>query len=205
MSSSRKRRIREHGWRDRVVLVLLNQRGADGVADAALGADTRAAEILCQADSAAAASVLVHGLVGPPGRSREAQRKPTLNEEGFGEAASKPLLERRRLRFDLAGARAAAKIHVPPVDSAARFLFGAISGRQLQTPMLPFGHRDHDRHLWRPIFGKARHDVDELKQLEAVEAPLRLGNAAELVLIALVERELPANDVFVDRDVALRW
>ena len=87
-------------------------------------------------------------------------------------AAAHSLLERRRLRLDLAGARATAEVHVPPVDAAARLLLGTVPGRELQPPMLPFGDRDDDRDLRRPIFGKARRDVDELKQLEAIEPPL---------------------------------
>ena len=56
--------------------------------------------------------------------------------------------------------------------------------------------------LRRSIFRKAGRDVDELKQLEAVEPPLCLGNAADLIEIAFLERQLAANDVFVDRDIA---
>ncbi len=68
--------------------------------------------------------------------------------------------------------------------------------------MLAFGDRDDDRHLRRAIFRKPRRHVDELKELEAVDPTLRLRDATQLVRIPLAERELAADDVFVDRYVA---
>ena len=61
------------------------------------------------------------------------------------------------------------------------------------------GHGDRD--LRRLILRKARRDVDELEELEPVQAPLAFGEATQLIQVALVECELSADDIFVDRHI----
>ena len=115
-------------------------------------------------------------------------RRPCSSEDAF--ASVSPVL------------RAASKIHVAPVDAGPRFLLRAIARRQLQTSMFALSDGHHDWHLRCPIFGQTRRDVHELKQFETVDAALTLRDPTELVEVSLIERELAADDLFIDGHIA---
>ena len=75
----------------------------------------------------------------------------------------------------------------------ARFLFGAVPDAEVDALVLPFRHRDPDRHFVRLLLRIERLDVDELEQLHPVQPPLRVLHDAAPIEIAGLEGQLRAR------------
>ena len=111
-------------------------------------------------------------------------------------------IERRPAGVRAGGARAAEKIDVVVLAVDPRLLFRAIADAEVHPLMLAFRHGDARAHFGILAFGVQRLDVDELKQLHGVQAPLRVLHDAAAVQIAGFEGQLPPDHALADAAVA---
>src|SRR4030095_5066132 len=96
------------------------------------------------------------------------------------------------------GASAAQEIDVAQAAGDPGLLLGAVTDRDADAMMPPLGDAQADRHLRRLVLQAGHVDVDEVEQLETVEAPLALDDATALERIARTEGELAADDPLGD-------
>ena len=144
----------------------------------------------------------IGGSVGVPLLPFDAEREVRTEEVRLGEVEARASIERRPPDVRAGRSRAAEEVDVVILGVDARLFLGAVADAEVHPLMVPLRHGDADGNGVRLQFLVQRLDVRELKQLEAVQPPLRVLHDAALIQLARLERQLPANDVLADALVA---
>ena len=84
----------------------------------------------------------------------------------------------------------------------AGFFLGAVADAEVDPLVLAFDHRHTHPHFRLFALRVERFDVDELEQLEHVQAALAVLHDTAAIELTGLERQLPADDAFRDRPVA---
>ncbi len=130
------------------------------------------------------------------------QREVGREQIRLGEIKADAAIERRPAGMCAGGASAAEKIDVVILAVDARFFFRAIADAEVHPLMLALRHGHARAHLGILPFGVQHFDVDELKQLHAIEAPLRVLYDAAAVQLTGFIGQLPPDHVVADAAVA---
>ena len=94
------------------------------------------------------------------------------------------------------------KLTLARLPAMRAFSSDPVADRDLQAVVASLGDAEPHRHFGRLRLQAGHVDVHEIEQLEAIEPPLALDDAAALEGIAGTERQLPPDHLFADARLA---
>src|SRR5205814_7173193 len=124
-----------------------------------------------------------------------AEREMGREEIGLLEVEPDPAIERGPADMRASRPSPAAKIQMMVLAVDPRLLLRAVPDAEIDPLMVPFGDGHPRRNFRRLLLRIQRFDVDELKELHPIEAPLRILYDAALIELARFEGELALDDV----------